>query len=162
MKALSLESTLAAIHIWDLQLCMVVNRSCRLVPIQKFFTAISRMGDGIFWYVWMGMVPLFAGIEGAAVTIQMIVSGVIGLYLYRLIKQVTHRVRPCNASRDIFLGTTLLVVAFPVTAWVLVPFALLVALSRLVLGLHYPTDVLIGGIAGFTLAHVTIFAWTLL
>jgi len=30
----------------------------------------------------------------------------------------------------------------PALTWVLVPFALLVALSCMVLGLHYPTDVL--------------------
>ena len=41
----------------------------------------------------------------------------------------------------------------------LVPFALLVALSRVVLGLHYPSDVLVGAAVGVTLAQTTLWMW---
>jgi undecaprenyl-diphosphatase len=37
---------------------------------------------------------------------------------------------------------------FPELGWVLVPFAALVAASRVVLGLHYPSDVLAGAVIG--------------
>jgi len=37
---------------------------------------------------------------------------------------------------------------YPVLAWSLVPFTLLVAISRVVLGLHYPSDVLAGAALG--------------
>lgn len=33
-------------------------------------------------------------------------------------------------------------------AWVLVPLAVLIALSRIVLGLHYPSDVIAGALLG--------------
>jgi len=182
MKALALKDTLATINIWDLQLCVAVNRSCRLVPIQRFFTAVSKMGDGLFWYVWMAILPLLYGVTGAVATLQMIASGLVGLYFYRSVKGLTHRLRPFDASREIFRGaapldkfsfpsghtlhavcfTTLLVTHYPITAWVLVPFAGLVALSRLVLGLHYPSDVFIGGLCGFTLARMTLFLTSLI
>jgi undecaprenyl-diphosphatase len=37
-------------------------------------------------------------------------------------------------------------------AWLLVPFTLLVAASRVVLGLHYPSDVLAGAALGALIA----------
>ena len=42
---------------------------------------------------------------------------------------------------------------YPVLAWLLVPFTLLVAASRVVLGLHYPSDVLAGAALGALIAR---------
>ena len=50
--------------------------------------------------------------------------------------------------------TTIVLAHFPELAIVLVPFALLVAASRVVLGLHYPTDVAAGAVLGATLATI--------
>jgi undecaprenyl-diphosphatase len=60
-------------------------------------------------------------------------------------------------------GHTLHAVAFTVLAvgyvpWLavlLVPFALLVAASRVVLGLHYPSDVAVGALLGASLASAS-------
>ena len=43
-------------------------------------------------------------------------------------------------------------VLFPELGWVLVPLTTLIAASRVVLGLHYPTDVAAGAVLGFSLA----------
>jgi len=51
---------------------------------------------------------------------------------------------------------------FPLLAPVLVPFTLLVGASRVVLGLHYPSDVLAATVIGFALAGVSLWissAW---
>jgi undecaprenyl-diphosphatase len=48
------------------------------------------------------------------------------------------------------------VTAFPALASVLVPFAVLVAASRVILGLHYPTDVLAGAAIGYGVAEAVL------
>jgi undecaprenyl-diphosphatase len=91
-----------------------------------------------------------------------------GVACYKLLKVGTSRPRPYAVSPRIRLGTapldqfsfpsghTLHAVAFslmassqyPELGWLLVPFTLLVAASRVVLGLHYPSDVLAGAALG--------------
>lgn len=55
------------------------------------------------------------------------------------------------------LRETLVVLAYyPGLFWLLVPFSMLVAASRVVLGLHYPSDVLAGAAIGAAVASASI------
>ncbi|NLB13804.1 MAG: phosphatase PAP2 family protein, partial [Gammaproteobacteria bacterium] len=46
---------------------------------------------------------------------------------------------------------------YPLLAWVLLPFCVLVAASRVVLGLHYPSDVLAATGIGVGLASLSLW-----
>jgi undecaprenyl-diphosphatase len=128
----------------------------------------SRLGDGWLWYALMAALPLVGGGTGTACALQMLGVGLLNLAIYRVVKQRTCRPRPfvscpgiraCTSALDDFSfpsGHTLHAVAFaivigyhyPWAAWIAGPFALLVAASRMVLGLHYPSDVAVGAAIG--------------
>jgi undecaprenyl-diphosphatase len=156
----------------DLSLCVLFNRGVRRRAVQRLFAVISRLGNGVFWYALMAVLPLTFGTEGMISAGHMAVVGAVGVLLYRLMKGRINRERPFVHHPQIRLGAmpldrfsfpsghTLHAVAFtivavayhPSLAVVLVPFALLVAASRMVLGLHYPSDVAMGAMVGAGLA----------
>jgi undecaprenyl-diphosphatase len=154
------------------RLCLAFNRWSDHRSIRLFFTAVSRLGNGSFWYVIVLSLPIVFGRDAALRTLQMSVTGFIGVAIYKWLKQRFVRERPYIAHLRIRVGTApldrysfpsghtlhavnfaiLLTVYFPVLAWLVVPFAVLVAISRVVLGLHYPTDVAVGAALGAGLA----------
>lgn len=164
----------------EIPLCLLFNRINRLRPISRFFAAISRLGNGVFWYTLMLMLPLIYGWSAIYVSLQMGLVGLIGLVIYKALKGSTSRVRPYHYSDDIFQnvaaldqfsfpsGHTLHAVSFtlillhyyPEWFYLVVPFTVLTAMSRIVLGLHYPSDVLIGAVIGATLALSSLLALT--
>jgi undecaprenyl-diphosphatase len=152
--------------------CLRANALCGRVATRRFFSLISRLGDGVFWYSLMAALALLGGRAGLAAALHLATIGLVSLALYKAIKQWAKRPRPCAsdlriqawvAPLDEFSfpsGHTLHAVAFtivalsyfPALAWLLIPFAASVAVSRVVLGLHYPSDVLAATGIGSALA----------
>lgn len=155
----------------DLALCQRFNRACGIVAARRLFGLVSWLGDGKFWYALMIILPLTLGQVGLEVSLRMAVASIFGILIYKTIKQLTHRPRPYMMHRDIILGaapmdqfsfpsghtlhavmfTIIIVSALPAMGILLLPFTILVAASRVVLGLHYPTDVLLGALIGAAL-----------
>jgi len=158
------------------RLCLVATSVARRHALRATFRAVSRLGDGLFWYLLMAAMPLALGAVGVLVALQMLGTGAVGLLLYKSLKRRLVRERPyigldgitCSmAPLDRYSfpsGHTLHAVAFTVLALhylpglapLLVPFAMLVAMSRVVLGLHYPSDVLAGAALGALLARASL------
>ncbi|MBN8887731.1 MAG: phosphatase PAP2 family protein [Rudaea sp.] len=166
----------------EVGLCRRANHWGARRAIARFFGVISRLGDGVFWYVLMLAIAIFGGIKGVHVALQMALTGIVAASMYRGLKRWTRRPRPFRTHQDIVplvlpldefsfpSGHTLHAVTFTIVAlayfpWLaplLIPFALLVAASRVVLGLHYPSDVLAATLIGCGLACTSLWVTTLL
>ena len=152
--------------------CLRMNRSCALPAVRGVFATVSRLGDGVFWYTLVALLPLVYGEAALLPALRMAIVGFTGLALYKYLKSRLVRERPYISLVGIVPGTqaldrysfpsghtlhavsfTVLVVdSFPELSWLCVPFAILVAMSRVVLGLHYPSDVVAGAAIGASLA----------
>jgi undecaprenyl-diphosphatase len=163
-----LDAALARLQHWDEELCARFNRGTRHRPLLLAFRGVSWLGDGVFWYSLM-LALLVADARGNALAVlHMAFVGAVCTATYKMVKRGTLRPRPFQvhghiaagaATLDTFsfpsghtlhaVGFTLVAISyFPSLATLLVPFTLLTALSRVALGLHYPSDVLAGAALG--------------
>jgi len=170
------QTIMARFDVAEYRLCRRLNRSARWPWARLTLRVASRLGDGILWYVLVGLLPLLYGAAAVKPAIVMALTGMVGLLIYKLLKRTLVRERPFIRHPGINLamapldrysfpsGHTLHAVAFtwqavahfPELAWALVPLATLIAASRVALGLHYPSDVLAGGAIGGALAMLAL------
>lgn len=157
------------------RVCLFANAAARQFVVRRLFQTVSRLGDGVFWYALMAFLPLAFGFDGLLTSAQMLAAGLVGLALYKVLKQTLVRERPFIGLLGIecamppldrysfpsghtlhaVLFTCIAVAHYPALGLFLVPFAVLIAASRVILGLHYPTDVAAGAAIGGALAMVS-------
>ena len=138
---------------------------------------VSRLGDGSFWYAMLAMVWITKGLPYGIQIVYLVLGSSIGTALYKFLKHKTTRPRPYQVHQVIVLGerpldhfsfpsghtlhavmaTICLGYVMPVLVTLMLPFTLLVALSRMILGLHYPSDVMVGALIGASIAGMIIF-----
>ncbi len=159
------------------RLCLAMNRWGARHALRRFFGVISRLGDGVFWYALIAVLATFGGTRGIVAALHMALTGVVAATMYKCLKRWTRRPRPFRthdaivpyvAPLDEFsfpsghtlhaVSFTLIALAyFPLLAPLLVPFTVLVMLSRIVLGLHYPSDVLAATVIGALLGTLSLW-----
>jgi undecaprenyl-diphosphatase len=160
----------------ELGVCRLLNRSSNRTVVRQTFRLVSWLGNGWFWYALIGLYVLQNGRYGLLPAVHMLLTGTIGVLFYKLIKEHAVRERPFIKHSAIYCacapldkysfpsGHTLHAVSFTLmlahyspALWpALVGFTVLVALSRVILGLHYPTDVAAGALLGGTLATASL------
>ncbi len=152
--------------------CIRINQFARHTGVRRFFSLISKLGDGGLWAAFGVLLYIRHGNPILPDILKMALVAGLGVLIYKLLKGKLIRHRPYVSHEPIECGTapldqysfpsghTLHAVSFtlmfaqldPLVAALAVPFAALIAVSRVLLGLHYPSDVLVGALIGAALA----------
>ena len=160
----------------DLTVFYFFNHTLSSGFLDKFFSMITNVNNWYIAYVILLGISFFKGgrkgkIAVLGVIMLIIVTDQTGAHL---IKELVRRIRPCNALSDAltplgctgsysfpsnhalnnFAAATFYYRLFPKLKWVLFITASLVAISRVYMGLHYPSDILGGAILGFIFGYL--------
>ena len=148
--------------------------------IRIWMIVATRLGDGWIWY-GLGLILLaFGGPNRFSAVGAAGSAAILGILVFKVLKRLSHRPRPCQIEPHCWSkvlppdqfsfpsGHTMtafsiaIVVSYfyPALEGVLLFLALSIAVSRIVLGMHFLSDVLAGVVLGVALgcASVTAFA----
>jgi undecaprenyl-diphosphatase len=134
--------------------------------------AATRAGDGWLWYLLGLAVMIFGGEERLSATAAAGSAAATGVGLFVSIKRVSGRKRPCEIEPHVWAhllppdqfsfpsGHTITAFAvavsigefYPILLGILLFFAFAIAISRILLGMHFLSDVVAGALIGTGLA----------
>ncbi|EPC04340.1 hypothetical protein L861_03200 [Litchfieldella anticariensis FP35 = DSM 16096] len=158
------------------QLCQRLASFSVYRPWLATLRLASRLGDWPAWVVLIGAQPLLHERMGWRWFFQFVLTALLAILVYRLLKTrlcrerpfITFRSIPCTMpARDRYSfpsGHTMHAVMFcclcaatqPELLFIVAPLSLLIAASRVGLGLHYVSDVLGGALIGTAFALLSL------
>lgn len=172
------------LYLLDKTLLYFFNHTLSAPFLDKFFSTITNVNNWFIAYIILFFISTIKGGRKGRIT----AIGVIILILitdqisHNLIKEWIHRIRPCNILPDVltplgctgsysfpsnhavnnFAAAAFIFRFYKNLKWALFIPAFLVTISRVYLGLHYPSDAfggaIIGFAAGYAFSSLIIFA----
>lgn len=155
-------------------------------PAPRWFRVLmimmTRGGDGWLWYA-IGLILIFFGGDDRFLAIGAgAAAAALGIFIFRALKHSSRRRRPCEIephcwasilppdkysfpsghSITAFGVAVALGLFYPQLLAVLLTAAFLIAVSRIILGMHFLSDVVAGCAIGFLLGFVSFHLFALL
>jgi len=166
----------------DYRLMRRVNRWRAPRWIRILMIAATRGGDGWLWYAFGVLLLSWGGRERFAAIGAAGASAVAGIFLFRALKRTSQRKRPCEIEPHCWAsvlppdkysfpsGHAITAFAVAVSAGLFYPelqspllaAALLIAASRIILGMHFLSDVAAGAVIGIILGLASFHIFVLL
>jgi len=148
--------------------------------IRYWMIAATRMGDGWLWYALGIILLLWGGPQRFSAVGAAGSAAIVGIIVFKALKRLSHRPRPCQLephcwskvlppdkfsfpsghTMTAFSIALVLSYYYPSLEGTLLFLALSIGFSRIVLGMHFLSDVLAGIVLGVALgcAAITAFA----
>jgi len=166
----------------DLRLMRRVHRWPAPRWLRHGTVLISRLGDGWVWYA-LGLIILFIGGEKRFLAFFTgLTASLMCIVIFKQLKRLSKRPRPCQIephcwamisppdqfsfpsghAMTSFAIAICLGYVYPQMQIPLLLLALSIAASRIILGMHFLTDVIVGSILGAVLGYFSLFAFGLL
>jgi undecaprenyl-diphosphatase len=160
----------------DTDLLYFFNHSLSTKALDSFFLLITNVRNWyLAYFILLGISFFKGGLKG-----KLAVAGVILLILvcdqlsHNILKEIFERLRPCKTLENIitpagcgetysfpsnhafnnFAAAAFFFILYKNLKWILFTAATLVSLSRVYLGLHYPSDVFTGAMLGILFGYI--------
>ncbi len=147
--------------------------------IRFWMLAATRMGDGWLWYCLAAILLLGGGANRYAAVGAAGSAAIAGVFLFKALKHISHRERPCQfephcwskvlppdqfsfpSGHTMTAFSVALVVSYfyPSLEGPLYFLAISIGVSRIVLGMHFLSDVLAGAVLGSAFGAASLVAF---
>lgn len=161
---------------FDTALYFMLFKPQRSEPVRMLALALSKSGDGVL-YIVMGFGIAWLDPElGLPILYALLMGFAIERPVYFICKRFIARIRPCDClqlkafltpsdkfslpsghSAGAFLFATVWGSTFPALAPLFYLWASGVAISRVIVGVHYPLDIVAGAMLGMFCAELALF-----